>query len=66
MTRLAYQLKDAATEAGVSVDTLKKAIGTGALRAHKTSRHPETGEPVGRILIRHADLVAWLDGLEAA
>lgn len=66
MSRLAYSRQQAAEECGLSIDTIKKAINTGALRAKRTSTHPETGEPTGKYVILHDDLTAWLEGLVAA
>ena len=65
-TKLAYNVAEAAVACGVSVDTIKRAIGKGVLRAKRSSTHDETGEPTGRYLIRQADLEAWLEGLAAA
>lgn len=60
MTRLAYTRKEAAEACGVSEDTIRRAINSGALRAKRTGR---TG---GKYLITAKDLESWLDGLEAA
>ena len=65
MTKLAYNLSEAATACGVSRDTIKRAIAAGALKAAKTSTD-EAGDPVGRYVITAKSLEAWLDGLAAA
>ena len=64
--KLAYNKAEAAAACGVSIDTIVRAIHAGTLRAAKSSKHPETGEPTGRYIILAADLQAWLDGLAAA
>jgi hypothetical protein len=64
--KLAYTREEAATACGVSVDSIKRAINRGDLRAKRSAKHPETGEPTGKYLILAADLQAWLEGLAAA
>ena len=73
-TRLAYTRTQAAEACGVSPDTIRRAIATGALRAKRTSGQSKkaardkdpNAKPTGRYLITAKDLQAWLDGLEAA
>jgi hypothetical protein len=64
-TRLAYGRREAADRCGVGVDTIDRAIATGALKARKTSQDKD-GNPTGKILILEADIRAWLEGLPAA
>lgn len=61
-TPLAYSKSDAAEAAGVSVQTLDRAIRAGVLRAKKTSITKD-GEPSGKIVILASDLNAWLEAL---
>jgi transposase len=65
--KLAYSIAEAAAAIGVSADTIKKAIHSTShpLAAKRTGKN-DKGEPTGKYLILHDDLVAWLDGLEAA
>lgn len=66
--KLAYTVEEAAAEVGLSADVIRQAIhaeGRHKLQA-KRSGVNKNGEPVGRFVILHADLVAWLEGLEAA
>lgn len=65
MSRLAYTLATAATETGLSAKTLDRAIKSGRLKARRSSEN-EDGDPTGRYVILHADLVAFLEGLTAA
>ena len=58
--RLAYSRKEAAGACGVSEDTIRRAINTGALRAKRT------GPKGGKYLITAKALEEWLEGLEAA
>lgn len=53
--RLAMTRREAAAAVGVSLNTIERAIHSGALKAKSTG---------GRHLIRTVDLEAWLDGLE--
>ena len=50
--------EQAAQVAGVSLDTIKRAIGKGALRAKRTG-----DEGGGKYLIAREALAAWFDGL---
>lgn len=56
MTQISVDITDAAASLGLSPDTIRKAIRSGALPAKKKGKH----------LIRVADLEAWFDGLEDA
>lgn len=60
-TRLAYTKKEAAAVCGVSVDTIVRAVNSGALRAKRSSS--KDGKPTGRYLITAKALEAWLDEL---
>lgn len=64
-TRLAYTREEAAHLCGVSLDTIKRAIGSGRLRA-KRSAVNEKGDPAGRYLITPQAIQDWIDGLEDA
>lgn len=65
--KLAYSIAEAAAAVGVSPDTIKRAIHAekGALPARRSGVN-DKGEPTGKYLILHDDLVAWLDGLAVA
>ena len=72
-TRLAYTRKEAAEACGVSEDTIRRAINSGALRAKRTNGQSKKAapkgsddKPTGRYIITTKDLQAWLDELEAA
>ena len=70
-TRLAYSRKEAAEACGVSEDTIRRAINSGALRAKRTNGQSAKAasnkeRPAGRYIITAKDLQAWLEGLEAA
>lgn len=59
MSKLAYKIPEAADRAGVSRDTIRKAI---MLRADDPGHLPS--RKVGVVyLVLHDDLVAWLDRL---
>lgn len=64
-TKLAFTREEAAHACGVSVDTIKRAIAKGHLRA-KRSGVNDKGGPAGKYLILAADLQTWLDELSAA
>ena len=64
-TKLAFNTKEAAAATGLSEDTIKRAIRSGALKASKSSINAD-GDPTGRFVILAAELQAWLEGLEAA
>ena len=54
MTAISYDLADAAAATGLGEREIRRAISTGDLTAHYG------GERHGKILIRHADLEAWV------
>lgn len=60
---LAYSVAAAVEATGLSKSHLNDAIGRGALKARKSSRNEETGEPQGKWVIRAADLAAYIDSL---
>ena len=64
-TPLAYSKAGAAAASGLSTKTLERAIGSGRLRAKRSSESKD-GEPAGRVVILATDLQAWLDSLEDA
>ena len=57
--------KAAAKTAGVSVETIARAIAAGTLRAKRTGKNKD-GDGVGKYLIRRADLEAWFETLADA
>ena len=61
LPRVSYTRDEAAKAVGVSVDTIRRAINTGALRAKRTG----TGGG-GKYLISVDALNAWFDSLEDA
>lgn len=62
---LAYSAKKAAEAAGVSLDTILRAIRRGDLRA-KRSGQLDDGTPTGKYLIPRAALADWLEALPDA
>ena len=54
---LAYSIENAAATVGLSRTSIKQEIAAGRLRARKMGR---------RTLVRHIDLLRWLDGLPEA
>lgn len=62
---ISYSLPGAVAATGLSRSTLDRAIRSGHLRAKKTGPLVD-GKPTGVYLITHADLTAYIDGLEAA
>jgi hypothetical protein len=60
--RLFYDRAEAARRAGVSMDTIRRAINKGTLRAKRTGQKDD-GTPTGKYLISDADLRDWFDGL---
>lgn len=56
-----FTREEAADELRVSVETVKRAIYAGELRAKKTGKNGG-----GKYLIRRVDLDAWFDGLADA
>jgi hypothetical protein len=65
ITKLAYNLAEAAEATGMSKDVLRRAIRKGDLRASKSGVNEE-GDPVGNYVILVAALQDYLDGLPAA
>lgn len=64
--KLAFSAAEAAEACGVSVDTIKRAIHSGSLKAKRTGIDPKTGLPAGKYLVLGTDLQSWLDELSAA
>ena len=65
MTPLAYPIADAVRVSGLSRSQLDRAIRAGLLAARRSSRG-ENGEGQGKYLVKHADLVAYIDSLPEA
>lgn len=63
--KLAYTRAEAAEATGLSEDTIKKAIASGALKAKRSGRN-EGGDGVGKYVIMTAALNAWLEQLADA
>lgn len=63
--RLSLTREEAAEACGVKLDSIRRAINTGKLRAKRSSVNAK-GEPCGKYLIPIAALEAWLAGLEDA
>lgn len=59
--RLFLTRPEAAEACGVALDTIRRAIKSGALKAKRTGKNGG-----GKDLIRVSDLEAWFDGLEDA
>lgn len=67
MTTIAYNLETAAAACGVSTETIRRAIKTGALQAKRSGKpRDDDGKATGRYVIPAASLEAWVEGLEAA
>lgn len=62
MSPVSYSLAGAAAATGLSKSTLQRAIRAGRLRAKKSDAD-EDGNPVGVLVIPHADLQRFVDGL---
>lgn len=58
-----YGREEAARRAGVSIDTIRRAIRKGHLKAKRTGWDDEKQVATGRYLISDEDLRAWFDGL---
>lgn len=58
--------EDAAREAGVSLDTIRRAINAGRLRAKRTGWDDKKKVPTGKYLIDRDALREWFDGLRDA
>lgn len=65
MTPISYDLKGAAAVTGLSESYFKRAIEDGELKA-KRSNVDDAGNPVGKYIIKEADLRAFVDGLVEA
>lgn len=63
---IAYKLADAAAATGLSGKTLLRAINAGHLPAKRTGKPDANDKPTGVYLIKAVDLMAFIDGLEAA
>ena len=66
MILISYKLADAATATGLSGKTLLRAINAGNLPAKRTGKPDADGKATGVYLIKADDLMAFIDGLEAA
>lgn len=72
LPKLALNTEEAAIATGLSPDTIKKAIRSGALRAKRSGRLEKdcgagnAGDPAGRYLVTIAALQEWLDSMEDA
>lgn len=64
-TPLSYSLDGAIAQTGLTRHSLIQAIHAGHLKARRSTRN-ESGEGQGKYLIRHADLVAYVDQLPEA
>lgn len=64
-TKLVFTRQEAAEAVGVSEDTIKKSVASGALKAKRSARNDD-GDGVGKYLISHAALMAWFDALPDA
>ena len=62
MSAISYDLNGAHAVTGLSPSHLKRAIGEGHLKAKRSGENKD-GEPVGKYVIREADLRAYVDGL---
>lgn len=70
--KLAFNTEEAAQATGLSVDTIKRAIRSGALKAKRSGRlngdgpKGDKGDAAGRYVITETALRDWLDNLEDA
>lgn len=64
-TPIAYDVDGAAAAASVTPRTIRAWIGAGWLKAHKQSRD-KNGEPTGKYVITHRDLIECVENLPAA
>lgn len=60
---LSYSITAAVEATGLSKSHLDRAIRAGDLKARKSGRDEETGEPVGKWVLLAKDLQAYLDSL---
>lgn len=65
LPRISVKRAEAAEMLGVSEDTIRRAVRSGALRAKKTGKDKK-GVGVGHDLFLVADLHAWFEGLADA
>jgi excisionase family DNA binding protein len=63
--RIALTREEAAQATGVSLDTIRRAIRAGHLKAKRSGKDAD-GNPSGKYLIRVSELEAWVDSLEDA
>jgi len=65
MSKLAYSYKEAAAVTPFSESTIKKAVYSGALKAHrpKVDKKAKASDH-SRVVIMHADLMAWLEQVQ--
>lgn len=61
--KLAFTTEEAATATGLSVDTIKRAIRSGALRAKRTAANDADGKGRGKYVITADALTKWLESL---
>lgn len=64
MNQISYNVDQAASQVGLKPATIKRAITSRQLKAKASSM--DTGRVTGKYLIRHDDLVAWIDGMADA
>lgn len=64
--QLFFGREEAARRAGVSFDTIRRAINSGALKAKRSGWDEHKKVPTGKYLISEADLRAWFAGLPDA
>lgn len=60
--RIALSIDEAAEASGVSKETIRRAIHSGALKAKRSGRDKD-GDGTGKYLIGLPALEAWFDGL---
>lgn len=62
MSKLAYSYQEAAEVTPYSVSTIKKAVYSGALKAHRPKvNKKKPASDHSRVVIMHDDLMAWLE-----
>lgn len=64
--QLFFGREEAARRAGVSLDTIRRAVNRGDLKAKRTGWDEHKKVPTGRYLISDDDLRAWFAGLPDA
>lgn len=65
MTQLAYDKRQAAEACGLSEDTIKRAINSGALKAKRSATNKD-GDGVGKYIVLASELNRWLESLADA